>query len=171
VVDEAYAEFLDTPPDLRPLIAEGRPVIGLRTFSKIYGLAALRVGYGYGHPELIALLERVRQPFNVNAIAQAAATAALDDTAFTSKCRSENAFGLAQLQDNFARRGLSFIPSAANFVLVKVGDGARVFTSLQKRGVIVRPMKSYGMEEWIRVTVGTREQNARFLAELARILT
>ena len=162
--DEAYAEYLDNPPDLRPLIAEGRKVVGLRTFSKIYGLAALRVGYGYATPELAGLLNRVRQPFNVNAIGQAAALAALDDTEFVVRTREANARGLRQLEAAFAQRGLEWVPSVANFLLVKVGDGARGFVELQKRGVIVRPMKPYGMPEWLRITVGTEAQNARLLA-------
>ncbi|MCU0792397.1 MAG: histidinol-phosphate transaminase [Opitutaceae bacterium] len=162
--DEAYAEYLENPPDLRPLIAEGRKVIGLRTFSKIYGLAALRVGYGYASPELAGLLNRVRQPFNVNAIGQAAALAALDDDAFVHRTREANTHGLRQLEQGFTRRGLEWVPSVANFLLVRVGDGARGFVELQKRGVIVRPMKPYGMPEWLRVTVGTDAQNLRLLA-------
>ena len=167
VFDEAYAEYLETPPDLRPLIAEGRPVICLRTFSKIYGLAALRVGYGYASAEMAALLNRVRQPFNVNAIGQAAAVAALDDREFTDRCRRENRTGMAQLGEGFKRLGLEFVPSVGNFILVRVGDGGRVFDALQRRGVIVRPVKSYGLPEWVRVTVGTREQNERLLREMA----
>ncbi len=167
VVDEAYAEFVERAPDLRPLIAEGRKAVGLRTFSKIYGLASLRIGYGYASGELCALLNRVRQPFNVNAIAQAAALAALDDEAFAEKTARENRAGLAQLESGCAELGLEFVPSVANFMLVRVGDGMRVFEALQRQGVIVRPVKSYGLAEWVRVTVGTREQNARLLSALA----
>lgn len=170
VFDEAYAEYLDNPPDLRPLIAEGRNVVCLRTFSKIYGLAALRIGYGATTPALAALLNRVRQPFNVNAIAQAAAVAALDDHAFTERCRRENYAGLRQLAEGFSRLGLEFVPSVGNFILVRVGDGGRVFDELQRRGVIIRPVKSYGLPAWVRVTVGTAEQNERFLRELASVL-
>lgn len=166
VFDEAYAEFLEQAPDLRPLIAEGRKVIGLRTFSKIHGLASLRVGFGYASAELCALLNRVRQPFNVNAIAQAAAVAALDDTAFAEKTARENRAGLVQLERGCRELGLEIVPSVANFMMVRVGDGWRVFETLQRRGVIVRPVKSYGMPEWVRVTVGTRAQNDRLLAEL-----
>ncbi len=169
VIDEAYAEFLESAPDLRPLIAEGRKVVCLRTFSKIYGLASLRIGYGYAAAELTALLNRVRQPFNVNAIAQAAAVAALEDAEFTAMCRRENLAGLRQIETGCAQLGLATVPSAANFILVRVGDGARVFEELQKRGVIVRPMKPYGMPEWIRITVGTPPQNERLLGELARV--
>lgn len=166
VLDEAYAEYLDNPPDLRPLIAEGKKVIGLRTFSKIYGLAALRVGYGYASPELAAWLNRVRQPFNVNAIGQAAALAALDDAEFVIHTKAINTAGLLQLEEGFRERNLEWVPSVANFMLVKVGDATRIFVELQKRGVIVRPMKPYGMSDWLRVTVGNEVQNRRFLAAL-----
>lgn len=171
VFDEAYAEFLERAPDLRPLIAEGRNVVCLRTFSKIYGLASLRIGYGYGSAELCALLNRVRQPFNVNAIAQAAALAALEDREFAEKTARENRAGLAQLEAGCRGLGLEFVPSVANFMLVKVGDGGKVFEALQRRGVIVRPVKSYGLPEWIRVTVGTSDQNARLLRELPGAMT
>jgi histidinol-phosphate aminotransferase len=170
VFDEAYAEFLDNPPDLRPLIQEGRPVICLRTFSKIYGLASLRLGYGYTSPEFAALLNRVRQPFNVNAIGQAAAIAALDDREFALKCARENRAGLAQLADGFTQLRLEFVPSEANFIMVKVGDGGAVFQALQRVGVIVRPLRSYNLPEWVRVTVGSSEQNQRLLRELARVV-
>jgi len=170
VFDEAYAEFLERAPDLRPLIAEGRNIVCLRTFSKIYGLAALRVGYGLMHQDAAAMLNRVRQPFNVNAIAQAAAVAALDDVEFAAKTARENRAGLAQLERGCRALGLEIVPSVANFMLVKVGDGTRVFEALQRRGVIVRPVKSYGLPEWVRVTVGTREQNERFLAELKTLV-
>ena len=166
VVDEAYSEFLETPPDLRSLIREGRKVVCLRTFSKIFGLASLRIGYCYGSSEACALLNRVRQPFNVNAIAQAAALAALDDGEFAQKTARENRAGLAQIEIGAQRLGLEAVSSVANFMLVKVGDGMRVFEDLQRSGVIVRPVKSYGLPEWIRVTVGRSEQNARLLAGL-----
>lgn len=170
VFDEAYAEFLEKAPDLRPLIAERRKIVCLRTFSKIYGLASLRIGYGYASHELCALLNRVRQPFNVNAIAQAAALAALDDREFAEKTARENRAGLAQLERGCAALGLKFVPSVANFMLIKVGDGTGVFEELQRRGVIVRPVKSYGLPEWVRVTVGTREQNERLLKELGAVV-
>jgi histidinol-phosphate aminotransferase len=169
VFDEAYAEYVSSPPDLRPLLAEGRNVVCLRTFSKIYGLASLRIGYGYASVDTVKMLSRVRQPFNVNAIAQAAAIAALDDRDFTEMCIRENHAGLAQLESGFRARGLEFVPSVANFMLVRVGEGARIFDALQRRGVIVRPLKPYGMPEWLRVTVGTAAQNDRFLTELAAV--
>jgi len=169
VCDEAYAEFVEAngdAPDIRPLIAEGRHIIGLRTFSKVHGLAALRVGYGYASKEFAALLNRVRQPFNVNAISQAAAIAALDDHVFTAHCIAENAAGLVQLETGFRKLGLEYVPSRGNFMLVKVGAGQAVFEELQRRGIIVRPLRGYGLPEWIRVTVGTRSQNERLLATM-----
>jgi len=170
VFDEAYAEYVDPAPDLRPLIAEGRKVVCLRTFSKIYGLAALRVGYAYAAPALIAILQRARQPFNVNGIAAAAAVAALDDHEFVTMCRCENRTGMAQLEAGCTKLGLEFVPGAGNFLLVKVGDGAQVFGALQQRGIITRPVKPYGLPEWLRITVGTRAQNERLLGALAEVL-
>ncbi|HYC69701.1 MAG TPA: histidinol-phosphate transaminase [Opitutaceae bacterium] len=171
VMDEAYIDFLEEPPDLRTLIAEGRKVIGLRTFSKIYGLAALRVGYGYAAPELIGILQRARQPFNVNGIAAAAAAAALDDEEFVARVRRENRAGMEVLLRGFARLGLEFVPGHGNFVLVKVGDGMAVFDALQRRGVITRPVKPYGLPEWLRITVGTPVQNERLLGELSGVIS
>jgi histidinol-phosphate aminotransferase len=149
------------------LIAEGRHVICLRTFSKIYGLAGFRVGYGYATRELAALLNRVRQPFNVNAPAQEAAIAALDDAAFVKRSRRVNRAGLRQLMTGLAKLGLETVPSAANFLLVRVGDGDVVFRRLQQAGVIVRPVRGYGMPEWVRITVGTAAQNEKLLTALA----
>lgn len=169
VFDEAYAEYLDDPPDLRPLIAEGRKVICTRTFSKIHGLAGLRVGYGYGSPEMIGLLNRVRQPFNLNAVAQAAALAALDDPDHVLRCRQSNAAGLETLATGFERLGLEFVPSVANFISVKVADGAGVFEKLQAQGLIVRPMAGYGMGEWVRVSVGTPTENELLLEKLGAL--
>src|SRR6478752_124582 len=170
VMDEAYAEFVEGASDLRPAIAAGQKVICLRTFSKIYGLAALRVGYGYASPELIAILQRARQPFNVNAIGTAAAVAALDDEEFVARCRRENRAGLERLEAGFKTLGLEFIPGQGNFVLVKVGDGPAIFDRLQRAGVITRPVKGYGLPEWLRVTVGTRVQNERLLKTLGASL-
>jgi histidinol-phosphate aminotransferase len=167
VFDEAYAEYDAHAADLRPLIREGRKVVCLRTFSKIHGLAALRVGYGYAGAEMAALLQRVRQPFNVNAIAQAAAIAALDDREFTERCARDNRTGLARLDAGLRALGLPTVPSSANFVLVKVGEGPRWFDALQRRGLIVRPLQPYGLPEWLRITVGTPTQNERLLAEMA----
>ncbi len=166
VFDEAYADFVEDAPDVRPLIREGRKIIALRTFSKVFGLASLRIGYAYSGVEIASLLGRVRQPFNVNAIAQAAAMGALDDEEFAARCVRENRAGLGQLEEGFKRLGLPYVPSAANFILAKVGSGLECFEALQRKGVIVRPVKSYGLAEWVRITVGTRAQNDRVLAEL-----
>jgi histidinol-phosphate aminotransferase len=172
VMDEAYLEFLDDPIDLVSLVRSGtRPnLLLMRTFSKIFGLAGMRLGYGIGSPELIAAVERIRQPFNINAVAQAGAIAALDDTEHLARTRANNRAGLNQLQSAFARLKLEFVPSHANFVLVRVGDGPKVFAELQRRGVIARPMGSYGLPEWIRITVGTPVENERCLAVLGEVL-
>jgi histidinol-phosphate aminotransferase len=145
---------------------EGAKVVVLRTFSKIVGLAGLRIGYGVAQKDCIGLLQRVRQPFNVNAVAQAGALAALGDAAHIRKTKAMTRRGLAFLEREFRRLKLEFVPSCANFVLVNVGDGDRVFRGLQRHGVIVRPMRGYKMPEWIRVTVGTMEENRRFIKVL-----
>jgi histidinol-phosphate aminotransferase len=172
VIDEAYIEFLDDPVDLLPLIRRGEKpnLLIMRTFSKIYGLAGLRLGYGIGQPELIAALEKIRQPFNINSIAQAGALAALDDAEHVRKTRANNAAGLKFLTDGLKKLGLELVPSAANFILARVGDGQRVFNELQKRGVIVRPLGGYQLPEWIRISAGTPEENKRCLTALGEIL-
>lgn len=170
-LDEAYAEFHDDALDLRPLIAAGRKVVGARTFSKIYGLAGLRVGYLYGSEEIVGLLNRVRQPFNVNLPAQAAAVAALEDEAFLNMTRERNAAGRDQLYAGFEKLGLKYVPSAANFIVVHTpGVAGKVVSELQKIGVIIRPLTPYGMPDSVRVTVGTTGQNERFLAGLKAVL-
>ena len=168
-LDEAYAEYLEEPPELRPLIDQGRKIIAMRTFSKIHGLAGLRIGYGYGNQEIVELLQKARQPFNVNAIAQAAAIAALEDKDWVSNCRDLNQSGLKQMQDGFQKLGLSFIPSYANFVLVNVGNGEKVFQSLQKIGIITRPM-SKDLGEYLRISIGTEKENERVLGALKIVL-
>jgi len=172
VMDEAYIEFLDNAPDLLSLIRRGEfpNLILMRTFSKIYGLAGLRIGYGVGHPELVAALEKIRQPFNTNLLAQAAALAALDDDEHITRTRTNNATGLKFYETAFRELGLEFVPSVTNFILVKVGDGQRVFGELQKRGVIVRPMAGYQLPEWIRISIGTGPENSRCLAALREVL-
>ncbi len=166
VLDEAYAEYLEDGPDLRDLLLAGRKVFCTRTFSKIYGLAGLRIGYGYGDAELVGLLNRAREPFNANAVAQAAAIAALQDQDFVQQCRLANLAGRRQLEQGFASLDLEYIPSSANFVSAKVGDGVACFQALQKQGVIVRPLAPYGMPAWVRVSIGLPEENERVLASL-----
>ncbi len=171
-LDEAYIEFLDLPLDLVSEIVAGlRPnVLLMRTFSKVYGLAGLRLGYGIGHPDLIAALEKIRQPFNINALSQAGAIGALDDTAHVEKTQRNNARGLRLFVRTFRHLKLEFIPSAANFILVRVGDGARVFTAMQKLGVVTRPMGGYALPEWIRISIGTPKENRRGLEALKQAL-
>ncbi len=163
VFDEAYYEFNENPPDTLKFVREGRNVVVLRTFSKIQGLANLRIGYGIAKAELIDVLGKTRQPFNTNGIAQAGALAGLLDEEHQRKTREITIEGRNFLQQEFAAMGLEYVPSFANFVLVKVGDGKAVFSALMKRGIIVRDMNSYGLPEWIRVSIGTMEQNRRFL--------
>jgi histidinol-phosphate aminotransferase len=170
VVDEAYAEYLEDPVDLRPLIEEGRKVICTRTFSKIYGLAGFRVGYGYCSAECASLMNRVREPFNVNAVAQVAAIAALDDDEFVNASRECNDAGLQMLTNFCKENRLSYVPSVGNFLLVNVGDGMRVFQELQKVGVIVRPMAPYGFPEHVRISIGTAAENQRLIATLQTTL-
>jgi histidinol-phosphate aminotransferase len=145
-------------------------VVLLRTFSKIVGLAGVRIGYGVAQKECIGLLQRVRQPFNVNAIAQAGALAAIGDTAHIRKTKTLTRRGLAYFEREFRRLKLEYVPSCANFILVRVGDGNAVFRGLQERGVIVRPMAGYKMPEWVRVTVGLPEENRKFVNALETVL-
>ncbi len=172
VLDEAYIEFLDGALDLLPGIRDGsRPnLLLVRTFSKIHGLAGIRLGYGIGHPDLIAQLEKVREPFNVNAVAQAGAVAALDDQSHAARTRKNNQRGLKLYSKTLKKLGLEYVPSTANFVLVRVGDGLKVFSGLQKLGVITRPMAGYQLPEWIRISIGTSEENERCLAALTQVL-
>ena len=138
----------------------------MRTFSKIYGLAGLRLGYGIGHPDLIVAFEKVRQPFNINSLNQAGAIAALDDEDHLAATKRNNSDGLQFFYEELKKLNLEFVRSAANFVLVKVGNGQKVFEAMQKVGVITRPMAGYKLPEWIRVTVGTPDENRRCLAAL-----
>lgn len=169
VFDEAYHEFLDDPPDVLKFVRAGRNVVVLRTFSKIQGLANLRIGYGVAAPEVIDVLQKARQPFNANGIAQAGALAGLRDTEHMEMTRRVTKEGRNFLQSEFLEMGLEYVPSHANFVLVRVGDGKKVFDALLRRGIIVRAMGSYGLPEWVRVSVGTMPQNEAFIAALKEI--
>ena len=172
VMDEAYIEFLGDAVDLVPLIRLGarKNLVLMRTFSKIYGLAGLRVGYGIADAGLISAFEKVRQPFNINLLAQAAALAALDDDEHVRKTRANNFGGLQFFEKAFRRLNLQFVPSSANFILVRVGEGQRVFDAMQKLGVIVRPMGGYQLPEWIRLSIGTPQENERSLGALEKSL-
>ncbi|HET7238735.1 MAG TPA: histidinol-phosphate transaminase [Terrimicrobiaceae bacterium] len=169
IFDEAYYEFLDNPPDVLKFVREGRNVVVMRTFSKIQGLAGLRIGYGLASKEIADVLQKTRQPFNANSIAQAGALAGIQDDEYMQRTRELTHEGREFLQAAFSAMGLEFVPSAANFVLVRVGDGDQVFQALLRRGLIVRAMRSYKLPEWIRVSVGTMDQNRRFVAELRQL--
>jgi len=172
VVDQAYCEYVDDPD--YPMLLDELPrrpgMVLLRTFSKIYGLAGLRIGYAVGDPDVIDAISRLRQPFNVNSLAQAAALAALDDDAHVERSRRVALEGRGEFARALESMGVDYVPSQANFVLLEVGDGAAVTDALLRRGVIVRPMSGYGMPSKIRITFGTAEQNRRCLDALADAL-
>ncbi len=172
VLDEAYTEYLD--PALRydaiRWVREFPNLIVSRTFSKAFGLAGLRIGFAVAQPALTDLMNRVRQPFNVNLAGQAAAVAALKDTAFLERSRELNSAGMKQLEAGFKALGLNYVPSHGNFVLVEVGDAARVNEALLRAGIIVRGVGNYGLANWLRVTIGLPEENAALLAALEPIL-
>lgn len=173
VFDEAYIEFMPERgrPDLIRHIRNGAPnVLVLRTFSKAYGLAGLRLGYAVGHPDLVAALEHVRQPFNANAMAQAAAMAALDDGEHLARSRRLVEEGLAFFARELGSLDVPFVPSSANFILIKTGAGREMCAALQQRHIITRPMNGYGLPEWIRITIGTPAQNERVIAALRGLL-
>jgi histidinol-phosphate aminotransferase len=173
IIDEAYFEVMpeESKPDVLKHIRAGKKnVMLLRTFSKGYGLAGLRIGYGIGHPELIGLLNKVRQPFNVNAMAQVAAMAALDDITHLVETREMVEEGIRFFERELPKLGIETVPSGANFILCRTGNGQDVFQALQQRRVIVRPMDPYGLPEYIRITIGTPEQNASVLAALEEVM-
>ena len=172
VLDEAYNEYL--PPEERAdtaaWIKDFPNLVVCRTFSKIFGLAGLRVGYALASAEIADLMNRVRQPFNVNNLALAGALAALDDYEFIAESYELNRRGMAQIVAGLQRLGLEYIPSFCNFVTFKAGDGAAVNQKLLQQGVIVRPIGGYGLPEWLRVTIGSELENARFLEALEKAL-
>jgi histidinol-phosphate aminotransferase len=169
VLDEAYNEYLEPAQHAESTawIAEHPNLVVSRTFSKAYGLAALRVGYGIMDAKVADMMNRVRQPFNVNALAQAAAVAALADTEYVDESRALNASGLRELTEGARGLGLTYVPSHANFLLIRVGNAANVYQRLLEQGVIVRPVAGYGLPEFLRVTVGLPAENRRFLDALA----
>jgi histidinol-phosphate aminotransferase len=170
VFDEAYFEFLDDPPHTLQFVREERNVVVLRTFSKIHGLAGVRIGYAIAPPEITEVLHKTRQPFNVNSVAQAGAIAALDDESHLRETKRVIDEGRAYLQEQFADMGIRFVPAAANFVMVNVGDGCAVFEKLLRRKIIVRPLKGYGLSEWVRISVGTMDENKKLAAELSEVI-
>jgi len=177
VLDEAYNEYLPASVQYESIgwVRRFPNLLVSRTLSKAYGLAGLRVGFGIAQPAITDLLNRIRQPFNVNSMAQAAAVAALTDIGFLQKSAALNAEGYRQLTQAFDLAGLEYVPSFGNFVLVRVGSdddaGARVNLALLKQGVIVRPVGNYGLPQWIRVSIGLPQENALFLSAFERALT
>jgi histidinol-phosphate aminotransferase len=170
VFDEAYFEFLDDPPDTLRFIRNGRNVVVLRTFSKIHGLAGVRIGYAIAPPPITDVLHKTRQPFNVNSIAHAGAIAALDDEAHLRETKRVIDEGRAYLQEQLAEMQVRFVPAVANFLMVNVGDGCAVFQELLQRKIIVRPLKGYGLPEWVRISVGTMEENRQLIAALSEVI-
>ncbi|MCM8796139.1 MAG: histidinol-phosphate transaminase [Candidatus Omnitrophica bacterium] len=173
VFDEAYDVFIDVDdfPKSLELVRNQKNIIILKTFSKSFGLAGLRIGYALAHPQLVRYMEIVRQPFNVNFLAQVAAEAALEDKEFLKKTRQVILEGKNYLYVALNKMGLAYVPSAANFILIDVArDGARVFRQMLKYGVIVRDMQQYGLKDFIRVSIGTKEENERFIRALKKVL-
>ncbi|MBI3398904.1 MAG: histidinol-phosphate transaminase [Deltaproteobacteria bacterium] len=170
VLDEAYYEFVTDKgfPDSLGYLNSGKNIVILRTFSKIYGLAGLRVGYGIAPERLNFYMNKVRQPFNVNSLAQIAAMAALGDDEHLKKSQKNNREGLSYLFKELGTMGLECVPTQANFFLIKAGKGKEVYDALLRQGVIVRPMASYGLGEYIRITVGLPEENKRFVEALKK---
>jgi histidinol-phosphate aminotransferase len=172
IVDEAYFEYVQDAdyPDSLVYHKEGRGILTVRTFSKLYGLAGLRIGFGVGTAEMVGLMHRIRQPFNVNAAAQWAALAALEDQEHVKKSLEVNHEGMDFLKKELGRLGLEQVSSQANFILIHVGNGQELFHQLLERGVIVRSMGGYDLPEYIRVTIGKMDENIRFIKELEDIL-
>ena len=168
--DEAYAEYEDEVLDVPGLIRDGIRIIATRTFSKIYGLAGLRIGYGYTDPDLAELLNRVRPPFNTASIAQTAALAALDDEEWVRESRRVNSAGRAQLQAGLARLGIDPLGDHGNFVLFSLENATAVVQGLQEMGIIIRPLSGYGLHDYLRVSIGTPAQNERFLTSLKALM-
>jgi histidinol-phosphate aminotransferase len=173
LLDEAYIDFVEEPdcPNGLHYLNSRKNLIAFRTFSKAYGLAGLRIGYGLARPELTDYINRVRQPFNVNSLAQAAALGALKDKAFFEKTRTLIRTGKKTIETGLTRMGLSYVPSQANFILIKVPQKAQtVYEAMLKKGIIIRSMKSYGLDDYIRVNMGLPEENKQFLQALKQVL-
>lgn len=172
VLDEAYNEYLpvECRYDSVSWLGEFRNLLISRTFSKAYGLASLRVGYGLGDAQVVDMLNRVRHPFNVNSMAQAAAVAALDDSEFVQQTFEVNLSGMKQLTAGLQALGLEYIPSYGNFISFRIADAANVYRRLLESGVIVRPIANYAMPDYLRVSIGLEAQNQKFLSALKQIL-
>ena len=170
VFDEAYIDFARQKPDTLRYVQQGKNAVVMRTFSKAYGLAGVRAGFAITTPEIADLLNKARSPFNVNSVAQAGALAALDDQDHIARSVQMVHDGLAQYYAAFDQWGIDYIPAHGNFLLVKVGQGRRVFDECLRRGVILRPMDGYGLTDYIRITVGTAAENTRCLQVLAEVL-
>jgi histidinol-phosphate aminotransferase len=167
--DEAYYEYENEHLDVSALIREGIKIIGTRTFSKIYGLAGLRIGYGYGDPELISILNSVRPPFNTSNLSQAAAIAALDDDDWVKKSREANSIGMEQLTKGFIDLEYKPAGKSGNFILVELQRADHICDQLMKSGIIVRPVAGYGLLSHLRFSVGTESQNNRLLTKLREL--
>jgi histidinol-phosphate aminotransferase len=170
VFDEAYFEFLHHPPDTLQFVREGRNIVVLRTFSKIHGLAGLRIGYAVGPADLVQVLHKTRQPFNVNSIAQVGALAALEDDEHLRETKRVIDEGRAYLHDEFAKMKIPFVHGTANFVMVNVRDGHAIFEKLLRQGIIVRPLKGYNLPEWVRISVGTMEETKKLVAAFKEVM-
>lgn len=173
VLDEAYFEYNGSAeyPDGIQLLSQYKNIVVLRTFSKIYGLASQRIGYGIGHPEIIHFINQVREPFNTSSFAQAAAIAALQDQQFIADCREKNKQGIAQLTEAFDRMGLNYFPAYGNFIMVDIQQPAKeAFEALLRKGMIVRGGHALGFPTSLRVTVGSKEQNDKFIEALTDVL-
>jgi histidinol-phosphate aminotransferase len=172
VLDEAYIEYAEPEErvDAIALVKQHPNLLVLRTFSKVYGLAGLRIGYGISHPSVAAVLNRVRPTFNVSIYAQAAARAALGDDDFIATSRRVNREGMATMVEAFAKLGIPTIKSHGNFLAARVGDAPAINLALLKRGIIVRPIGDYGMPEYLRITIGTAAENRAFLAAFSEII-
>lgn len=172
-IDEAYIELLPVSkqPDTLKYVKQDRNVVLMRTFSKTYGLAGLRLGYAIAPEACVGLLNRVRQPFNVNSMALAGATAALADDKYVERTRTMVSKGISYFEREFRRMGLSYVPAVVNFILVEVGRGREVFDKLMREGIIVRPMDGYGLPEHVRITVGTKQENKKCITALEKVLS
>lgn len=170
ILDEAYFEFLANPPGSINWISKYSNLIVMRTFSKIQGLAALRIGYGMMHPDIAEILQRCRQPFNANALAQAAALAGFEDLEHQNKTKQNNDKGLKKFEIFCKEKSIPYIPSYANFITLNVGDADTIFNKLLQKGIIIRSLKSYNMPEWVRISIGTPEEMDQLETELINVL-